>query len=78
MQNIPKVTGKTGSMTQHSVQCFHGRQVEQYPFEKSEAHNDGKLKWNKVVQTNEEVKTENLLSGGSEPKHSKKTKSGLR
>ena len=35
-------------MSQHTVKCFHGYQKKLYGYEESEAHDNGKLKWNSV------------------------------
>ena len=40
-------------MKNHQVQCFHGQMIKPYEYEKSEAHDNGKLKWSTVTQHNE-------------------------
>jgi hypothetical protein len=57
VQNIPSITGKSHTLSQHTVKCFHGKQVSAYNFEESEAHDNGKLKWNSVTTHNSNVVT---------------------
>ena len=66
VQNIPSVTGKSHTLSQHTVNCFHGYQVERYAFEESEAHDNGKLKWNAVTKHLTDIKTEDLLAQAGE------------
>ena len=61
VQNIPKITGQQGGMKSHRVQCFHGQMVQPYAIETSEAHDDGKLKWN-TVSEHHEVKAVDLIA----------------
>ena len=49
-------------MKSHEVRCFHGLQKERYGYEKSVAHENGKIKWNELIEKNESVKTEDLLA----------------
>lgn len=82
VQNIPKITGKQGGMTNHEVQCFVGKMVKPYAYEKSEAHDNGKLKWN-TVTSHAEVETVNLVqeAPAAAPKHhtpGHRTKNGIR
>ena len=37
-------------MQQHKVQCFHGEQVKHYDIEKTKAFNNGKVKYNKIIE----------------------------
>lgn len=50
VQNLPKVTGKSGSMQHHQVQCFFGELEKSYDIEKTEAMNTGKMKLNKIIE----------------------------
>jgi hypothetical protein len=44
-------TGKGAStMQNHKVLCFTGEQVQHYDFEKTQAFNTGKVKYNKIVE----------------------------
>jgi uncharacterized FlgJ-related protein len=61
VQNLPGVSGTSGSMANHEVRCFHGMQKEAYNFEKSVAHENGKIKWNELVEKHDIV-PENLLA----------------
>ena len=37
-------------MQQHKIQCFHGEQVKHYNIEKTKAYNNGKVKYNKIIE----------------------------
>jgi hypothetical protein len=59
VQNDPKVSGMSYSLAKHHVQCFHAVQEKHYEIEKTEAHNTGKMKFNKIIQ-HTEVKPEKI------------------
>lgn len=72
VQNIPSITGKSGTFTQHTVKCFHGVQVEKYGFEQSK-ETKGVLRFNQVTNVNNDVKVEDLLAKpADEPKQEAK------
>jgi hypothetical protein len=50
IQNIPSKTGVSGSLAEHSVQCFYGVQEKHYDFEKTKAFNTGHVKFNKIIE----------------------------
>lgn len=49
VQNIPRITGQSFTMTEHQVQCFHGVQEKHYDVEETKAFNTGKVKYNKII-----------------------------
>lgn len=49
VQNLPGVSKKLVGMKDHQVRCFHGVQKKNYGYEKSVAHENGKIKWNEVI-----------------------------
>jgi len=61
---------KPSSMAQHSIQCFHGVQKKHYDIEKTKTYDNGKVKYNKIIETND-IKPVDLLSTGSSMKQSK-------
>jgi len=51
VHNLPEVSGQTFTLANHQVQCFFGQQEKHYDYEKSKQITNGKVKWNKIVET---------------------------
>ena len=56
VQNV----NKPSSLAQHNIQCFHGVQKKHYDIEKTKSYDNGKVKYNKIIKTNE-ITPVNLL-----------------
>ena len=65
IQNIPSITGKEFTMTNHEVKCFHAVQEKSYKVEDTKEYNTGKVKFNKITK-HHDVEKENLA--GETPK----------
>lgn len=64
-------------MSQHTVKCFHGYQKKLYGYEESEAHDNGKLKWNSVTKHHGDVAKLDLLASSDNATSKKKAQHGV-
>ena len=60
VQNIPDITGKQQTMSQHQATCFIAELIKNYKYEETKEENTEKMKTNKII-AHHQVTPVNLL-----------------
>lgn len=75
VQNIPDITGKQQTMSQHQATCFVAERIKNYKYEETKEENTEKMKTNKII-AHHKVTPVNLLESEKSGSSSSKKEQG--